>query len=156
VRPPPAYNLLPDQFSFHPATSAKHISKQTPGTASSSSSPLSSPSQHSLHPKALSDNSRHPLHNSRAPNHSQSPNRRRNGNGSHAQRAYSLGDRIGKCGTKRVRRGWRAGDGKAGIRPRRRSGCTRFPLTPVCFLHNSFPALSLFFFFSEGGVLRIL
>lgn len=111
------------------------------GTVSSCSSLRSSPSQHSLHPKALSDSSLHPLHNSRAPSHSRNPNRQRNGKSSHAQRVYSLGDMIGKCGMKSARRGWRAGDGRARIRPRRRSGCTRFLLTPVCSLciYSSLP-----------------
>ena len=64
-----------------------------------------------------------------------------------AQRVYSLGDMIGKYGTKSARRGWRAGDGGERIRPRRRSGCTRFPLALVCF----FLRISLPPFFGRGS-----
>jgi hypothetical protein len=133
VRPPPILYIRPCLTSFfiHSATSAKYIFKKTLGTAFSSSSPRSSPSQQSLHPKVPLDNCQHPPHNFRAQNHSRSLNRRRNGKNSHAQRVYNLSDVIGRYGTRRAKRGYRAGDGRAGIRPRRPSGCTKFPLTPV-------------------------
>lgn len=111
--------------------SVKLISEKTLVAAFSSSSHRSSLSQQSLHPKVPSDNCQHPQHNFRAQNHSQSPNRRRNGKNSRAQRVYNLSDAIGKYGTRRAKRGYRAGDGRAGIRPRRPSGCTKYPLTLV-------------------------
>ena len=118
-------------FLMRPATNAKYISKKTLGTVSSSSSPRSSPSQQSLHPKVPSDNCQRPPHNFREQSHSQSRNRRRNGKNLHAQRAYNLSDVIGKCLTRRAKRGYRAGDGRAGLRLRRPSGCTKCPPTPV-------------------------
>jgi hypothetical protein len=144
VRPPPILYIRPCLISFyiHPATSAKYIFKKTLGTVFSSSSPRSSPYQQSLHPKVHSDNCQHPPHNFRAQNHSQSPNRRRNGKNSHAQRAYNLSDVIGRYGTRRAKRGYRAGDGRAGTRPRRPSGCTKFPPTPVRLS-------TIFFFFTS-------
>jgi hypothetical protein len=47
---------------------------------------------------------------------------------------------IGRYGTRRARRGCHAGDGRVGIRPRRCSGCTKFPLTPVCLSTFFFPS----------------
>ena len=53
-----------------------------------------------------------------------------------------------KVRAKRARRGSRAGDGRAGIRPRTRSGCAKSPSMPVCLLHISPPSL---LFFRKGG-----
>jgi len=135
VRPPPILYTRPCLTSFliPQDTSAKYIFKKTLETAPSSSSPRSSLSQQSLRPKVPLDNCQPPRHNFRARNHSQSPNRRRNGKNLHVQRVYNLSDVIGRYGTTRAKRGYRAGDGRAGIRPRRPSGCTKFPLTPVRF-----------------------
>jgi|SRR5712671_1242820 len=115
----------------HLVMSAKHIFRQTPAMASNSSLLHSSPFQLSHPPKAHSHSFQRQLHNSHVPSLCPSPSRSPSGKSLHAQRASALSGVIKKCGTKRARRGWHAGAGRARIRPKRRSGCTRFPPTPV-------------------------
>jgi len=122
------YSLI---LNPHSVTSVKHISKQMPATVSSSLYLRSSPSQPYLRPKAHSRSSQPQRCNSRAPSRSRSPSRQRSGRGSRARRASVRSGVIGRCGMRRARRGSLAGGGRAGIRPRRRSGCMRFPQMPV-------------------------
>ena len=118
-------------------TSSKRISNLTRGTASSSSSPRFSPSRPSLLQKARSHSSQHQRHSSRAPSRSRSPSCRPNGKSSRAQRVSNRSGATGKYGMRSARRGCRAGAGRAKIKARRRSGCMRFPLTPVGpFFHS--------------------